>query len=216
MCNGSLREEVQARHASPLTLAPVIGKDSPTSELVEAAQQVSGATLDQRFAALPEQEFDRAVGLPCDPAKRIACFGGRFSQLLAAYLDLHLRLPRPCSSNPSGRSRRTHPPPGYLQAVRDVCTHENVLFIADEIQSGLARTGTTFACDAEDVTPDVYVLDKALGGGIVRVAAHRRVPSTGRPNSANGCAPDSKTWSAMVSSPSDPAAYGPASASTPP
>lgn len=91
----SLREEVQARHASPLTLAPVIGKDSPTSELVEAAQQVSGATLDQTFAALPEQEFDRAVGLLCDPAKRIACFGGRFSQLLAEYLDLHLRLLRP-------------------------------------------------------------------------------------------------------------------------
>ncbi|MFD5732297.1 MurR/RpiR family transcriptional regulator [Streptomyces sioyaensis] len=91
----SLREEVQARHASPLTLAPVIGKDSPTSELVEAAQQVSGATLDQTFAALPEQEFDRAVGLLCDPAKRIASFGGRFSQLLAEYLDLHLRLLRP-------------------------------------------------------------------------------------------------------------------------
>ncbi|MEV5479707.1 MULTISPECIES: MurR/RpiR family transcriptional regulator [Streptomyces] len=91
----SLREEVQARHASPLTLAPVIGKDSPTSELVEAAQQVSGATLDQTFAALPEQEFDRAVGLLCDPAKRIASLGGRFSQLLAEYLDLHLRLLRP-------------------------------------------------------------------------------------------------------------------------
>ncbi|MFI1305627.1 MurR/RpiR family transcriptional regulator [Streptomyces sioyaensis] len=91
----SLREEVQARHASPLTLAPVIGRHSPTSELVEAAQQVSGATLDQTFGALPEQEFDRAVGLICDPAKRIACFGGRFSQLLAEYLDLHLRLLRP-------------------------------------------------------------------------------------------------------------------------
>ncbi|MGW7640631.1 MurR/RpiR family transcriptional regulator [Streptomyces decoyicus] len=91
----SLREEVQARHASPLTLAPVIGADSPTSELVEAAQQVSSATLGQTFAALPEREFEQAVGLICDPAKRIACFGGRFSQLLAEYLDLHLRLLRP-------------------------------------------------------------------------------------------------------------------------
>ncbi|MEU6329035.1 ornithine--oxo-acid transaminase [Streptomyces sp. NPDC047049] len=63
------------------------------------------------------------------------------------------------------------PPPGYLQAVRDVCTRENVLFLADEIQSGLGRTGTTFACDAEDVTPDVYILGKALGGGIVPVSA---------------------------------------------
>ncbi|MFJ9472771.1 ornithine--oxo-acid transaminase [Streptomyces caniferus] len=63
------------------------------------------------------------------------------------------------------------PPPGYLQAVRDVCTRENVLFIADEIQSGLGRTGTTFACDADGVIPDVYVLGKALGGGIVPVSA---------------------------------------------
>lgn len=63
------------------------------------------------------------------------------------------------------------PPPGYLQAVRDVCSRENVLFLADEIQSGLGRTGTTFACDAEDVTPDVYILGKALGGGIVPVSA---------------------------------------------
>ncbi|WP_328741555.1 ornithine--oxo-acid transaminase [Streptomyces caniferus] len=63
------------------------------------------------------------------------------------------------------------PPPGYLKAVRDVCTRENVLFIADEIQSGLGRTGTTFACDADGVTPDVHVLGKALGGGIVPVSA---------------------------------------------
>ncbi|WP_328733095.1 ornithine--oxo-acid transaminase [Streptomyces caniferus] len=63
------------------------------------------------------------------------------------------------------------PPPGYLKAVRDVCTRENVLFIADEIQSGLGRTGTTFACDANGVTPDVHVLGKALGGGIVPVSA---------------------------------------------
>ncbi|SED78867.1 ornithine--oxo-acid transaminase [Streptomyces sp. 2112.3] len=63
------------------------------------------------------------------------------------------------------------PPPGYLQAVRDVCTRENMLFLADEIQSGLGRTGTTFACDAEGVTPDVYILGKALGGGIVPVSA---------------------------------------------
>ncbi|MGP3974191.1 ornithine--oxo-acid transaminase [Streptomyces sp. 8N114] len=63
------------------------------------------------------------------------------------------------------------PPPGYLQRVREICSRENVLFIADEIQSGLGRTGTTFACDIEDVTPDVYVLGKALGGGIVPVSA---------------------------------------------
>jgi ornithine--oxo-acid transaminase len=63
------------------------------------------------------------------------------------------------------------PPDGYLQAVRAVCTDANVLMIADEIQSGLCRTGYTFACDHEGVQPDVYVLGKALGGGIVPLSA---------------------------------------------
>ena len=63
------------------------------------------------------------------------------------------------------------PPAGYLPAVREMCTANGVLFIADEIQSGLGRTGTTFACEIEGVVPDVYVLGKALGGGIVPVSA---------------------------------------------
>ena len=63
------------------------------------------------------------------------------------------------------------PPDGYLRGIREVCTRENVLFAADEIQSGLGRTGRTFACDHEGVVPDIYVLGKALGGGIVPVSA---------------------------------------------
>ncbi|MFT4281485.1 ornithine--oxo-acid transaminase [Microbacterium sp.] len=63
------------------------------------------------------------------------------------------------------------PPEGYLRAVRELCDRHRVLFIADEIQSGLARVGTTFACDREGVVPDVYLLGKALGGGIVPLSA---------------------------------------------
>ncbi|UQS31023.1 ornithine--oxo-acid transaminase [Streptomyces fradiae] len=63
------------------------------------------------------------------------------------------------------------PPPGYLAGVRRVTRERNVLFVADEIQSGLGRTGRTFACDHEGVVPDVYVLGKALGGGVVPVSA---------------------------------------------
>jgi len=63
------------------------------------------------------------------------------------------------------------PPEGYLRAVRELCTEHRVLFVADEIQSGLGRAGTTFACDHEGVVPDVYVLGKALGGGIVPISA---------------------------------------------
>jgi ornithine--oxo-acid transaminase len=63
------------------------------------------------------------------------------------------------------------PPAGYLTGVREVCTEHNVLFVADEIQSGLGRTGATFACEQEGVVPDMYLLGKALGGGIVPVSA---------------------------------------------
>ena len=63
------------------------------------------------------------------------------------------------------------PPDGFLQGLRELCTRNNILMVADEIQSGLARTGTTFACDHEGVVPDVYVLGKALGGGLYPVSA---------------------------------------------
>lgn len=63
------------------------------------------------------------------------------------------------------------PPVDYLPRVRDICTRNNVLMIADEIQSGLARTGRTFACEHWGVVPDMYLLGKALGGGVVPVSA---------------------------------------------
>jgi len=63
------------------------------------------------------------------------------------------------------------PPSDYLPAVREITRRRNVLFIADEIQSGLGRTGATFQCDNVGVVPDLYLLGKALGGGIVPVSA---------------------------------------------
>ncbi|WP_250027508.1 ornithine--oxo-acid transaminase [Paractinoplanes maris] len=63
------------------------------------------------------------------------------------------------------------PPAGYFAAVRALCDEHNVLMVADEIQSGLGRTGRTFAIEHEGVVPDMYVLGKALGGGIVPVSA---------------------------------------------
>ena len=63
------------------------------------------------------------------------------------------------------------PPDDYLPRVRALCTERNVLMIADEIQSGLARTGRTFACEHWAVVPDIYLLGKALGGGVVPVSA---------------------------------------------
>lgn len=63
------------------------------------------------------------------------------------------------------------PPDGYLRDVRAVCSERNVLMIADEIQTGLCRTGKIFACDHEDVSPDIFVLGKSLGGGIIPLSA---------------------------------------------
>jgi ornithine--oxo-acid transaminase len=63
------------------------------------------------------------------------------------------------------------PPPDYLPGLRSLCTDRNVLLMADEVQSGFGRTGPTFACEHDNVTPDLYVLGKALGGGVVPVSA---------------------------------------------
>jgi ornithine--oxo-acid transaminase len=63
------------------------------------------------------------------------------------------------------------PTNGYLKGVRDLCDQYNVLFIADEIQTGLARTGTMLACDHEQVRPDILILGKALSGGTIPVSA---------------------------------------------
>ncbi len=63
------------------------------------------------------------------------------------------------------------PDHGYLKAVSDICKKNNVLFIADEIQTGFCRTGKKFAVDHEGVKPDVMTLGKALGGGVIPVSA---------------------------------------------
>lgn len=63
------------------------------------------------------------------------------------------------------------PPDGFLTGIRELCSHHRVLMIADEIQSGLGRTGTTFYCEQAGVVPDLYLLGKALGGGVVPVSA---------------------------------------------
>lgn len=62
------------------------------------------------------------------------------------------------------------PPQGFLTQAKEICERNNVLFIADEIQVGLCRTGKMFACDWESVQPDIYILGKALGGGVFPIS----------------------------------------------
>jgi len=63
------------------------------------------------------------------------------------------------------------PPEGYLKEAYEIAKQNNILFIADEIQTGLGRTGKLFACEWEGVNPDVYILGKALGGGVMPISA---------------------------------------------
>lgn len=62
------------------------------------------------------------------------------------------------------------PPEGFMKAAYELCKENNVLFIADEIQAGLARTGKMFASDWEEIEPDMYILGKALGGGVFPIS----------------------------------------------
>lgn len=63
------------------------------------------------------------------------------------------------------------PPAGYLRKAYELCKEHQILFIADEIQTGLGRTGRPFACDWEQIVPDVYIVGKALGGGVMPISA---------------------------------------------
>ncbi|MBK9066870.1 MAG: aminotransferase class III-fold pyridoxal phosphate-dependent enzyme [Gemmatimonadetes bacterium] len=76
-----------------------------------------------------------------------------------------------------GEAGGVAPPPGYLQRVREICTRHGSLFIADEIQTGMGRTGTLWGVDHEGVTPDIMCMGKSLGGGVMPLAAFVATPT---------------------------------------
>jgi ornithine--oxo-acid transaminase len=104
---------------------------------------------------------------PYTPGFRVVPYGDE--QALAAAMDDRVVgvLVEPIQ----GEAGVLVPPAGFLRRVRELCTEHGALMIADEIQSGLGRTGTTFACEHDEVVPDMYILGKALGGGIVPISA---------------------------------------------
>ncbi|MBM4793962.1 ornithine--oxo-acid transaminase [Streptomyces sioyaensis] len=116
------------------------------------------------FSTDPEARADFG---PYTPGFEIVPFGDLAALEAAVDADTVAVLLEPIQ----GEAGVLVPPPGYLAGVRELTRSRNVLFIADEIQSGLGRTGRTFACEHEDVVPDMYVLGKALGGGVVPVSA---------------------------------------------
>jgi ornithine--oxo-acid transaminase len=107
---------------------------------------------------------------PYTPGFRVVPFGD-ISALETAMTELDGRVAAVLVEPVQGEAGVVVPPPGFLAGVRRLCSAHGALMIADEIQSGLGRTGATFACSAEGVVPDAYLLGKALGGGIVPVSA---------------------------------------------
>jgi ornithine--oxo-acid transaminase len=107
---------------------------------------------------------------PYTPGFRVVDYGD-LAALEAVADELGDRLVAVLVEPVQGEAGVIVPPPGFLAGVRRLCSARGALLIADEIQSGLGRTGATFACEHENVLPDAYLLGKALGGGIVPVSA---------------------------------------------
>jgi ornithine--oxo-acid transaminase len=139
-------------------------KDGQASIVVAANNFHGRTTTIVSFSTDPEARADYG---PYTPGFRVVPYGDLDAMRAAIDETTVAVLIEPIQ----GEAGVLVPPPGYLTGVRALCSSMNVLFVADEIQSGLGRTGDTFACDHEGVVPDMYVLGKALGGGVVPVSA---------------------------------------------
>ncbi len=143
----------------------VKGVPSDQATIVVAENNFHGRTTT--IVSFSTDEQARADFGPFTPGFRIVPYGD--AEALAAAIDSTTVavLLEPIQ----GEAGVLIPPDDYLPRVREICTASDVLLVLDEIQSGLGRTGRTFACEHVGVTPDAYVLGKALGGGIVPVSA---------------------------------------------
>src|SRR6201988_2050062 len=143
----------------------VKGVPAGHANIVVADNNFHGRTIS--IVSFSSDQTARAGFGPFTPGFRSVPFGD--ADALAKAIDQHTVavLVEPLQ----GEAGVVVPPDEYLPEVRQICSAYNVLMIADEIQSGLARTGRTFACDHWDVVPDIYLLGKALGGGGVPLSA---------------------------------------------
>ena len=145
--------------------ADVKGVPEGQANIIVANNNFHGRTIS--IVSFSSDPVARGGFGPFTPGFRSVPFGD--ADALAAAIDDHTVavLLEPIQ----GEAGIIVPPDDYLPAVRALCRRRNVLMIVDEIQSGLARTGYTFACDHWGVVPDVYLLGKALGGGVVPLSA---------------------------------------------
>lgn len=142
----------------------VKGVADDQAEIISCSGNFHGRTL-AAVAMSDEPQYQAGFG-PFPPGFRIVEYGN-FEALKATINDQTAAfIVEPIQ----GEGGIVVPPPGYLRAAAELCRERNVLFICDEIQTGLGRTGKLLACEHEDVTPDGLILGKALGGGILPVS----------------------------------------------
>lgn len=136
--------------------------------ILSTTNSFHGKTLGA-LSATGNISYQKAFGAPANGFKQIP-YGD--IQALESYLEEWADETAAFVVEPiQGEGGIVEPPPGYLRQVQELCARYGVLTIFDEIQTGLGRTGTMFACEREDVTPDVLVIAKALGGGLLPIGA---------------------------------------------
>jgi ornithine--oxo-acid transaminase len=140
-------------------------KGVPVGNIVVARNNFHGRTTT--IISFSDDEAARRGFGPYTPGFRAVPFGDADAMAAAIDDDTVAVLIEPIQ----GEAGIIMPPDDYLPRLRALCSERKVLMIADEIQSGLARTGRTFACEHWDVVPDIYLLGKALGGGVVPLSA---------------------------------------------
>lgn len=135
------------------------------AEIIVCAGNFHGRTITiTSFSS--EESYKRGFG-PLTPGFKIIPYGDIDALKKAITPNTAAFLVEPVQ----GEAGIIIPPAGYLQQAFELCKENNVLFVADEIQTGFGRTGKLFACDWENVKPDVYIMGKALGGGVLAISA---------------------------------------------
>lgn len=134
------------------------------AEIIACTGNFHGRTMSA-VSLSSESEYKKGFG-PMLPGIKLIPYGDIEALLEAITPNTAAFLLEPIQ----GEAGIVIPPAGFLKEAFNLCKEQNVLFVADEIQSGLGRSGKMFACDWENVVPDMYILGKALGGGVFPIS----------------------------------------------
>lgn len=135
------------------------------AEIIACEENFHGRTMTA-VSLSSSEEYQRGFG-PMLPGIKIVPYGDTEALRQAITPNTAAFLVEPIQ----GEAGVIVPPENYLKEAAALCQENNVLFVADEIQTGFGRTGQLFACDWEEVKPDMYILGKALGGGVMPISA---------------------------------------------